>query len=188
MQHRPFYRRKFRVGPVMLCALLAGAPSRGSAQQPAPGPAQPSPLPPSSQPAYRPPALALVQPAAGGSIPADRPVVVLRFAQGEPNDPIDVGSFAIAVDGHDRTRQFQVTATEAWGPLGMQDIAGSPLEAGAHQLAARICSARGACTELSATVSVVPPAVGSSPGEPADIRRRKVLAALLDAIKKLLVP
>jgi hypothetical protein len=86
----------------MLCALLAGAPSQGSAQQPVPAPAPSS----SPAPAYRPPALALVQPAAGGSVPQDRPVVVFRFAAGEPNDLIDVRSFAVAVDGHDRTQLF----------------------------------------------------------------------------------
>lgn len=144
--------------------------------------AQQSELPP-----YRAPALVLAQPPAGIGLPQDRPVVVLRFSQGEPNDPIDVGSFAIAVDGQDRTRQFQVTATEAWGPLG-PDAGASPIEAGAHQLAARICSSRGACTELATTVSVVPPAVGGAEGDPGDSRRRRLLAALLDAVRKILVP
>jgi hypothetical protein len=139
-------------------------------------------------PPYRAPALVLVQPPAGTGLPQDRPVVVLRFSQREPNDPIDVASFAIAVDGQDRTRQFQVTATEAWGPLAAAEAGVSPIEAGAHQVAARICSARGACTELSATVSVVLPAVGSAEGEPGDSRRRRLLAALLDALRKILAP
>jgi hypothetical protein len=157
-------------------ALLVASASALFAQQPD--------LPP-----YRAPVLALVQPPAGTGLPQDRPVVVLRFAQGEPNDPIDVGSFAIAVDGQDRTRQFQVTASEAWGPLAPAEASASPIEAGPHQLAARICSARGACTELSATVSVVPPAVvGADEDGPPDARRRRLLAALLDALRKILTP
>ena len=162
------HRTAFAMAAIAVCA------SALHAQQPEPAP-------------YRRPVLMLAQPPAGTGLPQDRPVVVLRFAQGEPNDPIDVGSFAIAVDGHDRTRQFQVTATEAWGPLAPEADA-SPIEAGAHQLAARICSARGACIELSATVSVVPPTVGGAADEPADSRRRKVLAALLDALRKILAP
>lgn len=136
---------------------------------------------------YQPPVLVLAQPPAGTALPQDRPIVVLRFGQGEPNDPIDVGSFAIAVDGDDRTRHFQVTATEAWGPLA-RDADASLIETGAHQLAARICSARGACTELSATVSVVPATLGAVSDEPKHSRRRKVLVVLLDAVKKILTP
>ena len=138
--------------------------------------------------AYRPPALALVQPAAGGSVPQDRPVVVFRFAAGEPNDPIDVRSLAVAVDGRDRTHLFQVSGGEAWGSLAPLDDE-SPLEAGAHQLVARICSARGACTDLSATVSVVPSVVERDDRDAGSSgRRRKVLDVLLDALKKILVP
>jgi hypothetical protein len=159
---------------LVVLALIVASASAASAQQTA--------LPP-----YHPPVLALAQPAAGTGLPQDRPVVVLRFAQGEPNDPIDVGSFAVAVDGQDRTRQFQVTASEAWGTLAAPDD-DSAIDAGAHQLAARICSARGACTELSATVSVVPPTVGGVVDEPRDTRRRKLLTTLLDALRKILTP
>ena len=167
------FRRPHRAALVL--AVFAASASAPVAQQPA--------LPP-----YRPPALVLVQPPTGTGLPQDRPVVVLRFVHGEPNDPIDVGSFAIAVDGQDETRQFQVTATEAWGPLARAEGGASPLEAGAHQLAARICSARDACTELSATVSVVPPAVGGSEDELAESGGRKLLAAVLGALRKILTP
>lgn len=167
------FRRPHRLAPVL--AVLTASAASGFAQQ-------------AELPQYRRPALALVQPAAGTGLPQDRPVVVLRFAQGEPNDPIDVGSFAIAVDGQDRTRQFQVAATEAWGPLAPAAADASPIEIGTHQLAARICSTRGACTELSAAVSIVPPTVGGAGDGAADSRRRKLLTVLLDAVRKILAP
>jgi hypothetical protein len=165
-------------------ATIAIGPLSATAQQPEPG----QPSPPAAMPlaTYRPPALALVQPAAGGSVPQDRPAVVFRFAPGEPNDPIDVRSFAVTVDGRDQTRLFQVSAGEAWGPLSPADAAA--LDAGAHQLAARICSSRGACAELSATVSVMPSAVEGAEAMPTSARRRKLLGALLDAVRKILVP
>lgn len=192
MQLVRFHREQCRVGAgVTLCAMLVvGTPSQGSAQQPVPGPSQaPTTGSVSAIAAYRPPALALVQPAAGGSVPQDRPVVVFRFAAGEPNDPIDVRSFAVAVDGQVHTRLFQVSAGEAWGPLAPLEEDAPPLDAGAHQLVARICSSRGACAELSATVSVVPSAVeGADSGPPRSLRRRKLLDALLDAVRKILTP
>src|SRR5688500_18148450 len=121
MQHIWIHRGKCRVGAgVALWVLLAGAPSQGSAQQPAPVPTQP---PGSGAPgqamvaAYRLPTIALVQPSGAPTLPSDKPVVVFRFAPGEPNDPIDLASFAVTVDGRDQTRSFQVTASEAWGTL-----------------------------------------------------------------------
>lgn len=136
-------------------------------------------------PAYRPPALALVQPAAGGSVPQDRPVVVFRFAPGEPNDPIDLRSFTVTVDGEDRTDLFQVTAAEAWGPLTTSTGATPTTEEGSHHIAARICSSRGACSEMSATVAIT--------GMPTSrdrqtARKRAVVDALVELARKLLKP
>lgn len=161
-----------------------------AAQQPAPVPLPGQPSTPTvagQLPAYRPPALALVQSAAGGSVPQDRPVVVFRFVPGEPNDLIDVRSFAVSVDGVDRTSLFQVSPGEAWGSLAPLDNA-SALATGAHQLVARICSSRGVCAELSATVSGVPSAVENAEPTHASARRRKLLGALLDAVRKILTP
>jgi hypothetical protein len=150
---------------------------------------------PGSQPAtatlptYRPPALALVQPAAGGSIPQDRPVVVFRFTPGEPNDPIDTRSFTVRVDGADRSAAFHVSAGEAWGTLADPGDAG--FVAGAHQVAARLCSARGACTETTATVMVVPSAAAGTTAprqESQEHRRKRLIATLLDAVRSLLTP
>jgi hypothetical protein len=180
----------------MLCAMLAiGAPSRGTAQQPVPGP---STVP------YRAPGIALVQPASEATLPQDKPVVVFRFAQGEPNDPIDLASFAVAVDGHDRTRLFQVTAAEAWGPLSasVDRPNDASLAPGVHQLTARICSARGACAFTTASIAIVPgtsasqstsqPAAAGvsadSSEKPAPSRRRRIIDALVAAAKKLLTP
>jgi hypothetical protein len=154
----------------------------------------------------------LVQPAGGGTVPQDKPVVVFRFAQGEAGDPVDARSFVVTVDGQDRTALFQVSvaSAEAWGPLA--PVAAPPaqpdfalaLPAGAHEVTARVCSVRGVCAMASAVVVAVPqsaaspgslPAIGvtqvstanatkaaSSPG-----RKARVLRRVLDAAR-LLVP
>ena len=53
-----------------------------------------------------------------GSVPQDQPLVVFRFAPGEPADPVDLASFAVVVDDSARTALFHVTQGEAWGRLG----------------------------------------------------------------------
>ena len=147
---------------------------------------QSTPSPPVQLAPYRPPAIALVQPAAGGSVPRDRPVVLFRFAPGEPNDPVDVASFAVSVDGGDRTAVFQISSSEAWGPLSPGGDA--EISAGGHQVVARICSVRGACAEVKTTIEVAAPAV-ASPDEPAPTRKRRALLELLvEAARKLLNP
>jgi hypothetical protein len=188
-----FDREKGRVGAgVVLCALLViGAPSKGSAQQPVPGPLQPptSPTPgPTSQiAAYRPPALALVQPAVGGSVPQDRPVVVFRFAPGEPGDAIDARTFVATVDGRDRSALFQVAGGEAWGPLSVTPNDGrSGLILGPHQIWARICSVRGTCGEVNATITVAP--VANPANAPVAERKNTLIDFLLSAARKLLNP
>lgn len=172
-----------------------------AAQQPVPVPGQ-SPQSPGPPPlaAYRPPALALAQPAVGGTVQQDRPIVVFRFAAGEPNDPIDLASFAVTIDGRDRTRSFQVTSGEAWGSLaGEASATGDPfLALGTHQLSARICSARGACGVLVTSLTVVPSqlqsptsnsaAEGVAGDSSASSRRRRVVDAVLAALRKLLSP
>jgi hypothetical protein len=206
MQLIRFHRGNSRVGAgVMLCALLAGAPSQGSAQQPVPVPTQSSPSSVDggiAATAYRLPTIALVQPAGAATLPSDRPVVVFRFAPGEPNDPIDLASFAVTVDGRDRTRSFQVTGAEAWGSLvgdgtGRTD---ATLALGTHQIGARICSARGACGVLVTSLTIVPSQLESQTSNPAaegaaadssssaSSRRRRVLDAALAALRKLLSP
>ena len=103
--------------------------------------------------AYRPPTIALVQPAAGGAIPQDRPVVLVRFAPGEPGDPIDAASFSVALDGQDRTHGFHISAAEAWGSL-VSPAHEPALKIGSHFLEARICSVRGACTATATAIVV----------------------------------
>ena len=150
------------------------------AQQPAVQ--EPAPAP------YRAPTIALVQPPAAGSVPADKPVVVFRFTPGEPSDPIDAGSFSVLVDGRDRRALFQMSGSEAWGPLGDADAAAPEdrVTPGAHQVEARICSARGACGSVTATVVVRPPHA-AIPADSAVPRRSRLLDALLAAVKKLLI-
>jgi len=106
---------------------------------------------------YRAPSIALVQPGPGATVPLDRPVIVLRFAQGEASDPLDLATMRVTVDGRDRTRLFQVTPAEAWGPLAAQ---GEFLAQGEHTVAARICSSRGACASLVTALAVVAPSHG----------------------------
>jgi hypothetical protein len=142
--------------------------------------------PPPQVPAYRAPLLAMVQPAEGGVVPQDRPVVVFRFTAGEAGDPIDARSFAVTVAGEDRTVLFQLSATEAWGPLVAP---GLTIERGTHELEARICSARGACSLTRATVTVGPSGPGSTAaGAKQSQRRTQLVDALLSALRTLLRP
>jgi hypothetical protein len=102
---------------------------------------------------YRAPSIAMVQPGAGGAIPQDRPVVVFRFAPGEPGDPIDAASFTVMLDGEDRTAGFHISSSEGWGSLAVRTRE-SALPLGSHSLEARICSVRGACAATSTAIVV----------------------------------
>ena len=151
------------------------------AQQPTPPGAPPGSTPVATPAiaAYRAPQIALVQPRPGGTVAQDRPALVFRFAQGEPDDPIDIASFAVSVDGEDRTKGFQVTAAQAWGPLG------DTPPVGLHEVTARVCSTRGACATAQGSVAVLPaPTSGATPTS----KKRKALGALLDFGKRLLLP
>ncbi|HEU5184909.1 MAG TPA: hypothetical protein VFU01_10100 [Gemmatimonadaceae bacterium] len=134
--------------------------------------------------------IALVQPTSGAPLQQDRPVVVFRFAQGEASDPIDTRSFAVAVDGQDRTALFQVAALEAWGPLApVRNDGGDAIAPGPHQIAARICSSRGACGTTSATVMLVPPVARSLETNTSESQRRpSVLDRIIAITRKLLQP
>lgn len=102
---------------------------------------------------YRAPSVVLAYPERGAALPADKAFIVLRFAPGEADDPIDVASFKATVDGVDRTPLFHVTNPQAWGPIGDSTTASA---AGPHVVAARICSALGACGSLSVAIEVRP--------------------------------
>jgi hypothetical protein len=167
----------------IVCAYPLEAQQPVAPQQPQPPATTSAVLAP-----YRAPVLALVQPATG-TVTQDKPVVVFRFAQGEPTDPIDLASFAVSVDGEDRTGLFQVAGGDAWGPL---DPPGDDaLTVGAHQVVARICSTRGACASAASAVIVMPPlvqpAAAGTPDEKRS-RKRKVLDAVIGVGRKLLVP
>ena len=193
MSHRRFthrFRRALRAG---VFAAAAFGMVRVAHTQP---PGVPQPSSQSSQPAlgaYRPPSLALVQPARGTPVPQDRPVAVFRYSAGEANDPVDPRSFQIAVDGADRTRYFAVTAAEAWGLLGPADSVGfAPedlLAIGGHDVSARICSVRGACSTISEQVTVAPGLDTSRAEEvPTERKRRnRLIELLLDAARAVLV-
>lgn len=139
---------------------------------------------PVALPTYQLPVIALAQPLSGGAVQQDKPVVVFRFAAGEQGDPIDARSFAMSVDGRDRTSLFQMTVAEAWGPL---ISAAETINLGRHELVARICSARGACSMTTATIAVS--AAGLSSDAPASKNQQKktrILDALLGALRTLL--
>lgn len=166
--------------PLVLAAALAGAAR-------APLGAQQAPVAQTPVGSYRPPVIALVQPPSGGSVPSDKPVVVFRFAPSDSSDPIDARSFAITVDGEDRTALFQVTAAEAWGPMTPPASEGSvSASVGVRIVAARICSIRGACAEVNERVTVVASeaAVTEMPLD----RKRSLLDLLLLALRKLIEP
>ena len=152
---------------------------------PAPMPVSPPAAPPIALPQYRPPVLALVQPTQGTAIPVDRPVVVFRYAAGEPADPVDLASFSVTVDDRARTQLFQVGASEAWGPLAPPGESGA-ITTGAHTVTARICSTRGACTTQSVTVTLSAGPTASAPATGA--RRGRIIDLLLTGARRLLEP
>lgn len=176
------------------------------------GPARAYPLaaqqPASQQPAsvapYRLPTISLVQPVAGATIPRDRPVIVFRFVQGEAGDPLDDASFAVSVDGEDRTHLFKTgiaaaapgpapgagaiasPAGDAWGAIAGRPKKGASdlLALGPHRVAARVCSSRGLCAAIETTVVVTPPVVAPPPRP----RKRSLIEKLLGASQKLARP
>lgn len=169
--------------PLLALVLVLRASSLAAGQEPPGGP-------PDGVTPYRAPAIALVQPENGGPVPDDKPVILFRFATGEPGDPLDVSSFRVWVDGVDRSARFTVTATEAWGPIRRVWSSGSRAgprgrSSGAHQVLARVCSSRGACAEARATVTVVQSAVVAREQRPRRTGWGRVLDVLLWVIRKL---
>lgn len=187
MPHRRFthlFRRRAPTARALAAIIACGLPRLLHAQTPA-GPAM---GPPIVSP-YRLPSIALVQPQDGGAVYQDRPVIVLRFALGEATDPIDATSLAVNVDGMDRTKLFQTSGSDAWGPLAPAGAADS-LTIGTHHVTARICSQRGACAMTQATVSVLPDAA-ATPATAPNIGRsihQRILDAALNAARRILTP
>jgi hypothetical protein len=131
---------------------------------------------------YRAPVIALVQPLAGQSLPQDKAVIILRFASGEPSDQLDASSFGVWVNGASRTALFQVTGTDAWGPLS--DPRAGTLSPGAFQVTARICSTRGSCGTTAATVTVTASDVGTSKDDGSS-RKQRLIDLLLAGLRRL---
>lgn len=191
-------RARVRNPCVLLAALIPG--SVALAQQPPTAPAA----------AYHPPLIVLTAPLAGSSIPADKPVIVLRFTAGEPTDGIDPSSLRVSVDGEDRTSLLQLGIGEAWGslardggssaPPGVVSAAASPIAPGVHLLHVRLCSMRGVCSTLDAPVTVTPsetsptgvrtttPTDSSAQQRSHDSKLHKALDFLIAGARKLLAP
>lgn len=185
MRHRRFTHHFRRCSPatrLVAAAIACGLPRLVHAQS-SPAPVQQAS--PQLAP-YRTPVIALVQPASGGAVPKDKPVVVFRFAQGEPDDAIDAKSFAVSVDGVDVTPGFQVAGSEAWGSL--IGALNEPLAAGIHQVIARICSARGACGSASASVSVQAPSITQPAAATPAAKHGHFLDLVVRTARKLLLP
>ncbi len=159
---------------VLAVPLLAQVQASDTTQASAPSSA------PSSAP-YRSPALALAAPARGENLPQDKPGIVLRYARGEPDDPIDLASLVVLVDGEDRSTQFHADSTEAWGsidPLASGAAAGQALALGVHQLTARICSSRSLCTDLREAITIEASVLSVAP-TPHVSSKSRVLTALV---------
>jgi len=169
-----------RAGALLLAPALAVSPALAQ-HTPTPAPA------PAIAP-YQLPLISIAQPAAGVPLPADRPVVLVRFAAREPGDPIDPASFAITVDGKPRTAAFTVRDGEAWGLIRDGDSwdEGGSAQAGTHVVAARICSTRGACAEVTSTVEVKASAAAGT-GKKSSTRDRFILL-LLRAAHRIIEP
>lgn len=90
---------RLRRGALVFGTLLASASCTTLAERVGPSP-------------YHVPALVLAYPGRGIALPADRPVVLLRFAPREADDPIDVTSFRATVDGVDATGRSALRATK----------------------------------------------------------------------------
>lgn len=159
---------------------------------------------------YHPPIIVLAAPTAGSSVPADKPVIVLRFTLGEPSDAIDPSSLRMSVDGENRSSLLQLGSGEAWGPLardsGVSPPSGgasgtaAPIAPGVHLLHVRLCSMRGVCSTLDAPVTVAPseaalmsartaiPSDSSAQQQSHDSKLRKALDFLIAGARKLLAP
>lgn len=187
MAHRRFthlFRRRTPTAHALAAIMACGVPRLMHAQSTA----VPTPGAPIIAP-YRLPSIVLVQPQDGGAVYQDRPVIVFRFALGEPADPIDANSLGVSVDGVDRSKLFQTSASDAWGPLVPSTAADPPLALGAHRITARICSQRGTCATTQATVLVIPDAAAATPTAPAAGRsiHQRILDAALSAARRILV-
>jgi len=139
---------------------------------------------------YRAPQLALASPLGGETLPQDKPSIVLRYARGEADDPLDLASLAVLVDGENRSAQFHADSTEAWGsidPLTNGTSAGQALALGVHQLTSRICSTRGVCTDLKESVTIAPSVLTADSTQHKSNKSRlfSILALFLAFIERL---
>lgn len=188
MAHRRFthlFRRRASTARALAAVTLAcGLPRFAHAQVSVPAPNQPAVA------SYRLPGIALVQPQDGGAVYQDRPVIMLRFTSGEPTDPVDASSLMVDVDGVDRTKLFQTSGYDAWGPIAPNGATDPALAIGLHHVTARICSQRGACALAEATVSVIPNAASAAATTPATGRsvHQRILDAALNAARRILTP
>ena len=160
---------------------------------------QPMPASPAAASSHA-PVLTLVEPLSGGTLPRDRPVAVFRFAAGDAADSINAQTFAISVDGIDRSALFHATREIAVGLLVADSAADSAaLAPGIHQLHARVCSLRGVCSDLDASVTVIPaepPAQSDSAAKPDSTAEggspvsliRMLLELVLALARKLIAP
>jgi hypothetical protein len=137
---------------------------------------------------HRAPTIALVQPVAGSVITSDRVVLLFHVSPGEPDDPVDLASLLVRVNGEDRTGAFQVALVEsgheAWGNLSADD-ARRP-RAGTIEVMASICSGRGVCAVVRASIEVEEPPRAEPEGARPTSKGRLVLLLLVELVRRLI--
>lgn len=167
-----------RVVAILVVALVRPLASGGQT---------PAPTSVGSSASIRSPTTALTQPVEGGTLPQDRPVLAFRFAAVDASDPLDLASFRVSVDGRDRTTAFQVTPNDAWGKL--EALSSAPgLAAGPHSVVGRICTVRGTCGSVSATVAVVAMAQAESQPNAPNAGPKGLIGALVKLTRKIVGP
>ena len=176
----PLFRFPFAVP---LCVVLVHPPpARSQATSPTAAPIVSSRLP----------FIALAQPPDGVAIPQDRPALVFRFGAADASDPLDLGSLRIVIDGRDVTARFQVIPNEAWGKIDPLAASGTPMAvAGLHAVSARICTLRGLCGAVAASINVsaVAPDVQVAPNAPTTSSGPQgLIGALVKVARKIIGP
>ena len=134
--------------------------------------------------ASRPPTIELAQPASGGTVPQDRPIIAFRFATGDSTDALDLSSLRVGVDGRERTAEFRIMPNEAWGTVAPAAGGGALLALGSHTVTARICTLRGICAATAATVEVTTACPGVPARPPGE--GHGLLASLWRLLRKLI--
>jgi hypothetical protein len=122
-------------------------------------------------------------------MPQDVPVLAFRFSAADGSDPLDLGSLRVTLDRRDTTPLFRTTPNESFASLPAGTPSAPGVASGPHMVSGRICSLRGACATVTATVHVV----GIAPAEPPTASKTSVgpnglLGVLVKLTRKVIGP